>query len=202
MAQADAGNENQLPYQPSYLAGFLSYLIPGLGQIWQGRIGKGLLFMVCLLSMFLGGQAMGEWRNVYLPDVVRGPEDRRNNPLRLPPVLNPLANVYHRWQFAGQFWIGIAAWPALWQYYEMPVPAKETQPFWHHFQKAPRDEAELNDYLRAQDKTPDLAWVYTVVAGVLNILVIYDAIAGPVFVVSSRGTPLLAAAEKKEVAAP
>ena len=31
------------------------------------------------------------------------------------------------------------------------------------------------------NKTWDLGWVYTVIAGVLNVLVIYDALAGPAF---------------------
>ena len=41
-------------------------------------------------------------------------------------------------------------------------------------------ERELNDLQRTGNKRWDLGWVYTVVAGVLNILVIYDALAGPV----------------------
>ena len=36
---------------------------------------------------------------------------------------------------------------------------------------------------RDGDKTWDLAWVYTVIASVLNVMVIYDAFAGPAFVV-------------------
>ena len=63
----------------SPLAGFLSYLVPGLGQIYQGRIGKGLLFLVCLYGMFFYGMALGSWKNVYLPDTAR---DRNLNPLR------------------------------------------------------------------------------------------------------------------------
>jgi hypothetical protein len=39
----------------------------------------------------------------------------------------------------------------------------------------------LNAFLVNSDKTPDLGWVYTVVAGMLNILVMYDAYAGPIF---------------------
>lgn len=184
MSQPDAVHVAPSPRQPDYFAAFLSYLVPGLGQLYQGRTGKGILFLVCLLGLFFTGQAMGDWKNVFLPDVVRGPEDIRNNPFRLPKILNPLANLYHRWQFAGQFWIGAAAWPALWQYNKMPLPTAEKSPFWHNFQKAP-EENELNNYLRARDKTPDLGWVYTVIAGVLNILVIYDALAGPAFVVAA-----------------
>src|SRR5436305_8549682 len=55
------------PPPTSVLAGVLSYLVPGLGQILQGRVGKGLLFFVCLVSLFHVGQAMGNWQNVYLP---------------------------------------------------------------------------------------------------------------------------------------
>jgi len=89
--------------------------------------------------------------------------------------------LYHRWHFAGQFWIGIAAWPAIWQYNKLPVPTEEASPFWHNFERGPHSEAALNEYLINSDKTPDVAWVYTVIAGVLNILVIYDAYAGPAF---------------------
>ena len=98
----------------SILGGILSYLIPGLGQIAQGRIGKGLLFMVTLLGMFHLGQAMGHWQNVYMPPV----EPREGNPIR-----KPLISVYNRWHFAGQFWIGIAAWPAIYQFYSPPTEA-------------------------------------------------------------------------------
>ena len=151
----------------SVLAGFLSYLVPGLGQISQGRVGKGVLFLVSLLGLFVVGQALGDWKNVYLPDLARGPDNPvawENNPWHLPKPLMPLANVYHRWHFAGQFWIGVAAWPALWQYNNMPVPAKESSEFWHNFQRGPRsaqDEEQLNQYLTNSDKTPDVAWVYT-----------------------------------------
>ena len=41
--------------------------------------------------------------------------------------------------------------------------------------------------LRNSDKSPDLGWMYTVIAGVLNILVIYDALAGPAHSESSAG---------------
>jgi hypothetical protein len=158
----------------SFVAGLLSYLIPGLGQIYQGRFGKGLMFLVCLLGMFMGGQWLGDWHNVYLPRSDPAPDD--NAVVKQSP--NLVRDLLARLHFGGQFWIGMAAWPAIWQYSNMPVPNKEKHPFLHNYQKTP-DEHELNAYLVARDKTPDLAWVYTVVAGVLNILVIYDAFAGP-----------------------
>jgi hypothetical protein len=35
----------------------------------------------------------------------------------------------------------------------------------------------------------DLGWVYTVIAGVLNIMVIYDAFAGPAFLAPPAPAP-------------
>jgi hypothetical protein len=156
------------PREWSPLAGLLSYLVPGLGQIYQGRVSKGLLFMVCLLGMFFYGMALGAWKNVFLPDTAR-----QANPWSLP---TPAANLYNRPQFIGQFWIGIAAWPAIYQY-----NTADKGTLFGAFQRTPADESVVNDLQRADDKTWDLGWVCTVIAGVLNILVIYDAVAGPAF---------------------
>ena len=173
------------PAQPerpvSLMGGFLSYLVPGLGQICQGRVSKGLLFLVCLLGLFHLGQAMGGWMNVYIPSD-NPPGDERGadqlNQFRTQRLQQLPSNLYQRLHYLGQFWIGMSAWPALWQYFEMPAPAKETRPFLHSFQRCP-SETEINQFWVDSDKTPDLGWIYTVIAGVLNILVIYDAYAGP-----------------------
>src|SRR5262249_16479968 len=78
------------------------------------------------------------------------------------------------------FWIGIAAWPAVYQYL-MYNPNDEQGTSWlGNFEREPKEE-QLNKLQSDGDKTWDLAWVYTVVAGVLNILVVYDAFAGPTF---------------------
>lgn len=168
----------------SLSAAVLSYLVPGLGQISQGRFGKGLLFMVCLVSLFHVGQAMGDWKNVYIPvpDNQRW-DDRQpdeKNQFRIRRLQQLPSNLYQRWHYLGQFWIGIGAWPALWQYFELPVPDREARPFLHNLQRCPRED-DINDFWVNSDKTPDLGWIYTVIAGVLNILVIYDAYAGPAF---------------------
>ncbi len=176
------------PEQPSApLAAFLSYLIPGLGQIYQGRIAKGLLFFVCVYTLFFYGLYQGSGSitlngrtytissNVYLPDTAD-----QNNPLGLPRLA---ANLYNRPQFLGQFWIGIAAWPALWQYSNADKPENrgdEGDRLLGTFERTPSQEA-LNALHTSRDKLIDLGWVYTVIAGVLNIMVIYDALAGPAF---------------------
>src|ERR1700719_4503907 len=83
------------PFHP--LAGLLCYMVPGLGQIVQGRVAKGVLFLVCIYTLFFYGMYLGSGTaqvsippedprevktytissNVYLPDTVR---DGRNNP--------------------------------------------------------------------------------------------------------------------------
>jgi hypothetical protein len=163
------------PVKLDPLAALLSYVIPGLGQIYQGRVGKGLLFFGGLYLLFFYGMWMGQWRNVWLPETDN-----------LPPVaiagqnLGGVAKaVSYRFQFLGQFWIGAAAWPAVYQYTVFD-PNKDAGPIFGKFQRMP-DEKELNDLQRNGNKRWDLGWVYTVIAGVLNLLVIYDAFAGPMF---------------------
>lgn len=170
---------------PSPLAAFLSYLVPGAGQMYQGRMGKGLLFFFCLYGLFFYGMWLGHGEaragdnesyritsNVYLADTAE-----KSNPLGLPRLL---ANLYNRPQFAGQVWVGVAAWPAIWQYNH--PGGGFLHPVLHEFEATPPEWA-INEVQRHSNKLWDLGWVCTVVAGVLNILVIYDAYAGPLFVV-------------------
>ena len=177
---ANPAKDTKAPVQPlenGLTAAVLSYLVPGLGQVYQGRVGKGLLFLVCIYGLFFYGMALGSWRNVFLPDT-----EKLSNPWGLPKVL---ANLYNRPHFAGQFWVGVAAWPALWQY-SIYDPARDANPPLRGFMRQP-PESELQDLQTRGDKTWDLAWVYTVIAGVLNVMVIYDAYAGPAFVRRSEG---------------
>jgi hypothetical protein len=159
-------------------AAFLSYLVPGLGQINQGRVGKGLLFLVSIYALFGYGMYLGRWTNVFLADTA-GP----NKPFPSLPLL--VNNLYNRPHFAGQFWMGVAAWPAVWHYWhdepnQVRGKVNDRREFFAKFEMAP-SEQELNELQRDGDKHWDLGWVYTVIAGVLNLLVIYDALAGPAF---------------------
>jgi len=167
--------EPNVPEKLDPVAGLLSYLIPGLGQISQGRVGKGLMFFFGLYALFFYGMMLGKWTNVYLPSV---DENQKSN------MLSRLLNdLYARPHFAGQFFIGIAAWPAVHQYRNFDE-SKEAGPTFGKFQRAPHNATELqqwNDKQRDENKRFDLGGVCTVIAGVLNILVIYDALAGPAF---------------------
>jgi hypothetical protein len=181
--------KNAPPPRPTYpLAGLLSFMIPGLGQIYQGRLGKGVLFFVCIYALFFYGMALGDWKNVYIPHTFHtaGPPDI--------PVIHDspvLTDLFNRLQYLGQFWAGAVAWPAILQYKwydEANHEAQDKNPPLHGFERQPPEnknretgEDGLNELQTKGDKTWDLAWVYTVIAGVLNILVIYDAYAGPAF---------------------
>jgi TM2 domain-containing membrane protein YozV len=161
----------------SPLAGLLSYLVPGLGQIYQGRVGKGLLFLCSLYGLFFYGMYLGHGSNVYLSKVE----------VTWPPKFDPLP-------FLGQSPIGVVAWPAIIQYRNPALmPAG-----WRDVMRKPpenRNEAgewrgkSLNELQSEGDKFWDLGWVYTVIAGVLNILVIYDAYAGPALRPESESEP-------------
>jgi len=177
-AAPDADRPGPPPLPPVKIdipAALLSYLIPGLGQVYQGRIGKGLLFFAGLYGLFFYGMWMGQWRNVWLPDASDLPEVEVAG-RQLSGVSKALA---YRPQFLGQFWIGTAAWPAVvqYRYYDR---AKQEGPVFKSFERTPPEE-ELNRLQRDGNKRWDLGWVYTVIAGVLNLLVIYDALAGPLF---------------------
>jgi hypothetical protein len=179
MASSQSSHETAEPPLPPVkldpLAAFLSYLIPGMGQVYQGRVGKGLLFFFGLYVLFFYGMWMGQWRNVWLPDVSDMPQLQvAGNQLKGVP-----SALWYRPQFMGQFWIGTAAWPAVVQYATYDR-TKDTGPIFGKFQRTPTED-ELNDIQRKASKRWDLGWVYTVIAGVLNLLVIYDAFAGAMF---------------------
>jgi hypothetical protein len=186
------------------VAGVLSYLVPGLGQIYQGRVGKGVLFLVCIYTLFFYGLYLGSGTvmagerpvhvstAVYLAVTTDAPRDSEGQSTDQSPLngLSRLAtNLYNRPQFICQFWAGVVAWPAIIQYLSYnkaadgETPDDRGHPVLGHFEREP-STAVLSAYHNASDKRIELAWVFTVIAGVLNIMVIYDALAGPAYILS------------------
>ena len=174
------------PVKLDPLAALLSYLVPGLGQIYQGRTGKGVMFLAAVYTLFFYGMAMGQWKNVFIPDTKkyepvflfnRFDQNGNNVGTQLPGGV--VTALWHRPQFLGQFWLGVAVWPAVLQYRAYDE-RKEAGPVFGKFMR-PLEEDELNRLQTDGDKRWDLGWVYTVIAGMLNLLIIYDALAGPAF---------------------
>ncbi len=177
------------------LAALLSWLVPGLGQLYQGRRLKGAIFLASLLGTFLAGMWIGGGNVVYAQ---WRPGEKR-------------------WAFLGQAGIGVAAVPALVQSYRLNGSAREPlaggrwfvpplvrgQPVSEAFGKrlaatdpdiGPEDFRRQGDTLRFEPRGNggqlslwhfrlgrffDIGTLYTMLAGLLNLLVIYDAWAGP-----------------------
>lgn len=149
-----------IPLRNPRTAALLAWLVPGLGHIYQGRIGKGILYAVCILSLYFVGLTLGEGKVVYW---------RWVNPLN-----NPEKFCLY---YLGQFFVGLPALPALIQgtlkYYGMdPV-------FWGILAEPPQNA--INALHPRLGKLVEIGSMYTAVAGLLNILAIYDAYEGPAY---------------------
>lgn len=134
-------------------AAFLGWLVPGLGHIYQGRTAKGVLFAVCIIPLFLFGSYLGDGKIVYLR----------------------WTQQEWRWPYLAQVGVGVMALPALaqWAGLQDKLPGQLAE------YQAPPDERQLDELHRKYGKRVEIAVIYTIVAGLLNMLAIYDALAGP-----------------------
>lgn len=151
------------------LAAFLAWLVPGLGHLYQGRKTKGLIFLVCILSAWILGFALGGGHVVYASWV---PGDKR-------------------WHYLLQAGVGAAALPALVQGNRMKNATQNGQtspayePFWGGFMAPPHrpviesEADEVSAWYARRGAGYEMGTWYTVIAGLLNILVVYDAYGGP-----------------------
>ena len=149
------------------LAAFLAWLIPGLGHLYQGRIGKAALFFVCIMGTFVFGLYLGSNREVGWGRVVYA--SWRAGDRRLP--------------YLCQIGVGLPAMPAIVQAIRV---RNGKDPFPKYFMAPPQlqpgtGQPTVNMLHYQLARYFDLGTVYTMVAGLLNILVIYDAWGGPVF---------------------
>ena len=153
------------------LAALLAWLWPGAGHLYQGRTAKGILFMVCILGTYFYGFAIGQGHVVYAS---WRPTDRR-----LP--------------YLCQIGVGLPALPAL-------VQSMSGRPLLGEFMKQPQVSTEWQPGWKADELSQwhakagvkfEFGTLFTMVAGLLNILAIYDAFAGPVFTKdeNERGPP-------------
>ena len=174
-----------------FLAAALSWLVPGLGQIYQGRRFKGGLCMAALLASLVFGLWLGGGRVVYAAW-------RPGEP---------------RLAFIGQSGIGAVAIPAVLQSWRLHGPAQEphfasalfapplrpgqlvspayaarlarSEPgvgaddFFDRppFKQFRRDQ--LSIWQRRLGRRFEIGTLYTVIAGMLNVLVVLDAFVGP-----------------------
>lgn len=157
----------EIDLRDPYVAGILAWLWPGAGHFYQRRYAKGALFMVCILGLFFFGLVLGEGKVVYASQF----RDRSK-------AIEGVSGYLSRWPFAMQIGVGLPAMPAVGQ---MLVAKRGAQPMFGGWMASPENPEELNQWNKELGTRYDLALLYTIVAGLLNWLAIYDAAAGPAF---------------------
>jgi TM2 domain-containing membrane protein YozV len=158
-------------------AAFLAWLVPGLGHFYQGRVGKGWLYATCILGLYAVGFYLGSGKNVYWRWV------------------SPFNTEKFMLHYVGQFFVGLPALPALIQ-----ATIEHFRPganFLGGFMADP--PANVLNALLLGGKPYEIGLIYTTVAGLLNVLAIYDAYEGPAY---GRGDEPDARADANVEAAP
>ncbi len=192
-----------IPLRQPALAAALSWAVPGLGQIYQGRTAKGGLFLTTILMTFVLGMWLGGGKVVYA--ALPGERDAG--------AARGFRALIKRAPFLCQACAGVVALPAVLQASRLNGPARE--PLWMGGFMAPPlvpgqlvsrayadrllrsepdidqddffDRPPLKQFRRDQlamwhrrlGKFFEIGTLYTMLAGLLNLLVIYDAWAGP-----------------------
>jgi len=189
-----------------WLAAFLAWLVPGLGHMYQRRWGKGGLFMTCIMGTFFYGLWLGGGRVVYAS--FREGDVHYAYLCQVGAGLPALPAVVQAMRVSGPnpkapLFDGIMAPPMM---HGQPVPrdwAENQQvknpgdPQFSHFVPYSGDERDPVNrvyvrYVPSQDGIDqlgqwhykygayfDLGTVFTMIAGLLNILAIFDAFGGP-----------------------
>ena len=167
----DVPSENEpivIDLRNPFIAGLLAWLVPGLGHYYQKRYHKALIFFLCIVPTFIAGCALASTAEA-----------------------GTARNVYWSWRSADmRFWwlaqapLGIAAIPSCIQAWS--VNTGQAPPF-GRFMTPPRlyrgDKTGISPLLdEIRQKMPyfELATYLTVIAGLMNLLVILDAIDGPI----------------------
>ena len=154
------------------VAAVLAWLWPGAGHLYQRRYAKGALFMVCILGTFFFGLSLSDGKAVYAAWTDDAPAGGRG-----------VRGLLTRAHYICQLGVGAPALPAIVQKYRVShgkaplfggVMAPPQQ------SSFPNEKDELSRWHETYHKYWELSTLYTMVAGLLNVLVIYDAFAGPV----------------------
>jgi hypothetical protein len=177
--------EQSIDLKDPVVAGFLAWLVPGLGHWYQGRRAKAALYFICIVGLFAYG--------VYLSSSNEKCLDGNG-------VIGCGRAVYFSWRagdyrlpYLCQIGVGLPALPALVQ---ASRTANHRKVWWHGFMAPPRlsaqtsgdredpnsDQPTLHELNYQLNRYFELAGFFTMVAGLLNVLAIYDACAGPVVV--------------------
>lgn len=175
------------------MAGLLAWLIPGLGHWYQGRRAKAVLYFVAIMGLFVSGLILGG--GTYVDH--GGVQHRLSYGRAAYFCWQPSEK---RWHYFCQAGVGLAALPALVQAVRMN---QHQEVFWGGFMAPPwpneaarlavAQDPNVNQPTRSEldrwmARRFELAGVFGMIAGLLNVLAIYDACAGPVTAASKKET--------------
>ena len=153
-------------------AGLLAWLVPGLGHYYQKRYHKAIIFFLCIVPTFIAGCALASSSEA-----------------------GAARNVYWSWRPADmRFWwlaqapIGVVAVPSWLQAWQInagqapPFGRLMAPPKLYHVDRNMTDRsgvAPVIDDIRKKLPHFELGTYFTVIAGLMNLLVIFDAVDGP-----------------------
>lgn len=175
-----AQEEFDVELRNPWLAGFLAWLVPGFGHWYQGRRAKAIIYAAAIWPILLAGLWMGS----YWEATPNGDSARR---------LLVARNVYWSWRsgdkrlyFVPQAAIGAVAIPAYLQAKELKdgdggVLSTAFAPPRLPSESATRPNQPSSAEIAANlHSWLDVGTIFTVVAGLLNLLAVFDAAGGPV----------------------
>lgn len=174
-------------------AALLAWLWPGAGHIYQRRYAKGALFMICILGIFFYGLMLGSGRVVYaswkpndrrwqfacqigvglpaFPAIVQSFKTKNDGKPYFPLAERFPPNHLHKFEIMTEQDLADYEGQTLTDGFMAPPPGPVIPELidvlgkWH--------EELLHRF--------ELGTLFTIVAGLLNILAIYDAFAGPAY---------------------
>jgi len=149
------------------LAAFLAFLIPGLGHVYLGKVLQGAISFLFLVGLFAGGVLLSKGECVSL--------DKTNG---------------HPYAFFAQVGAGLPCGLAL--LYSHTYEVKKALGM--EAERPAEPNVESDEYVKNLPKM-DEGLLYTMIAGLLNLLLIHDALMG------SPGSALRAEDEKRRAQA-
>ena len=196
----------EIPLKNSWLAAFLAWLCPGLGHFYQGRTAKGVIFFCTITPLIAAGLWMGSYweggaasgnapaaarRLAFAKNAYCQWEPGNRRLYFIPQALNASIAVPALLQAsavrdgAPPLWNGAFAPPASAAYSSPgPVPGRPT----------------LNAILYHLDSWFEMGTIFLAAAGLLNLLVIFDALFGPAWIIPDEvKDELVSGGPKKDI---
>jgi hypothetical protein len=168
--KSSAADAAPVPLKNRFWAGFLSWLVPGLGHVYQGRWVKGAIFFVSTTFLLVTGQILGEGRTIYWP---RPPEGVWGAETLLDQIRQAIGCL--GLEGLSRLPVGWVSIPCALQWLARdrgPLPVLGIFAF-------PPESAEISELNARLGFLWEIARLYTMVAGLLNVFVLWDACVGP-----------------------